>query len=79
MIKEQEKTGRWTFTYLGASVNAQQIAKDMGISKGNIQQFAANSKGVKISTQNVTRGLGSYYRELTKGEGSISNFFDKDK
>lgn len=43
LIAEKEATGKWTFIYLGATLDAQAVAQTMGVAAGNAVRYAAAS------------------------------------
>lgn len=49
LIKEREKSGNWTFVYLGANQDSYANAQKFGISEMNTSNFVANNAGVKRS------------------------------
>ena len=74
-IETLEKTGDWTFTFMGANINVQDVAvAGYGMSAGNTMSFDANAKGFKMSGGSVQAGLDTYYSARTRGVKSVANF-----
>lgn len=59
-IKEQQDTGRWTFTFLAANVNIMELAKTMGVAAGNTRSFDASKGGMIRASGEVSGALGTY-------------------
>lgn len=57
LVKKLEKTGRWTFVYLGANVDSYAEAGAIGISRGNAAFYSSDThstRSVLTSTANAT-------------------------
>ena len=77
MIKECEKSGNWTFVFLGANQDAWAIASQFGMQQGNVTNFNATSVGTSAAFTTVADNTMSY---ASSGQNSTSKFFsDKDK
>jgi hypothetical protein len=65
LIRELEGTGKWTFTYLGATFDAVEVAQQLNIKKENSMAFEKvhMSKSFKM----VTSSLESYVEDRKKG------------
>lgn len=57
MIEHQTEVYSWNFVFLGANINAVEIARDLGIHPGNALKFAANSKGVDKVFSSVSQKM----------------------
>jgi hypothetical protein len=79
LIESLQETGKWTFTYIGANQNLEDIQKTLRIKKGNITDFDATAAGVSKAAFTVTRGINSYYGATKLGATNVSNFYDSDK
>ena len=78
-IEKLEKTGEWTFTFMGANIDVQDIAVNgYGMSVGNTMSFNANDNGYKMSGGSVKSGLNKYYNARTYGAKNIANFHDNN-
>jgi len=72
LIKERTDEG-WTFIYLGADQDAWAVARDLGLSQGNV--FAYNS----ADTLSTYRTLASKTAVFTQsGVTQTANFFEQD-
>ena len=47
MVKKQEKEAGWEFVFLGANIDAAQVARDLGIPAENAAVFACDAAGVR--------------------------------
>jgi len=75
-IKELEKTGRWSFTFLGK--NLDEIEYKYGISKGNMAKFDNTLTGVEESTFVVSAGIHNYHRSRSVGETQSKNIYSSE-
>lgn len=73
MIGELELTGKWTFSYLGATLDAVQIAESLNIKKDNAMHF--NMNDISQLYNNLTFSLNAYITD--KQTGTISKEFLK--
>ena len=47
LVEQQEKEAGWEFVFLGTSINAKQVAEDVGIPAKNAATFACDAAGVR--------------------------------
>lgn len=47
LVEQQEKEAGWEFVFLGTSINAKQVAEDVGIPAKNAAAFACDAAGVR--------------------------------
>lgn len=59
-IRSLKDTGRWTFVYIGANQNLEQVSDVLGIEKGNILSFTATKLGMPLAGAANTKALKSY-------------------
>ena len=77
MIKELQKTNRWTFTYMGADIDLTKIQKEFNIPMGNIASYSDNTEGrINSFKENATRTC-SYMTDISAGIKCSSSFFEK--
>ncbi len=75
MIRELELSGRWTFSYLGATIDAVEIAVSLNIKRSNAMHFETNESGVMFSKLSD-----SVYNYMdSKNLGKISQDFLKEE
>jgi hypothetical protein len=73
MVKEQEGTYNWVFTFLGANIDAFAAAGDMGFKTANAAQYTSSKRGMRSGYAAVSasikgaRGM-SYGSFVTEGE-----------
>jgi Mg-chelatase subunit ChlD len=76
MIKDVEREHGWEVLFIGANMNAQAVATQMGIKASNAVNFTYDSKGAKdaFTTLNcaasATRGVDMFYADGTSTDGS---------
>jgi len=74
-IRQLELTGKWTFSYIGATLDAVEIALGFNIKKGNAMRFDIRESSRMYEVVNYS--LYSYMRE--KQSGKIKTDFLEDK
>jgi len=57
LITDLEKTGMWTFTFIGANQDAVLTAKSLGVSLGNTVNYSASGAGTKLAFMSVNSAL----------------------
>jgi len=60
MITHQSETYQWEFLFLGANINAELVAGDMGIAKGSAVTYTADSHGTHKAYNSVGQAVRSY-------------------
>ena len=75
LIRELELTGKWTFSYIGATLDAIEIAAALNIKKCNAMQF--NLSESFFVYNKINDSLDSYINK--KQSGKISNGFLEDE
>jgi len=84
-IQEREGRGNWTFVYLGADVNAPQVAKAMGMSANNAAYFSKSkasysrtAQGVTSTTSSLRDRGGAYSADSFAVAGASTDYRDED-
>jgi len=79
MTEELERTGRWTFTYLGANVNPLETAvMNMAYQVSNTMSWNADQQGTIRMSDTLKKGINDYYSMRKYGGNMTSCFFDPD-
>ena len=65
MVKKQEKEAGWEFVFLGANIDAVQVAGGLGIRAENAVEFACDAAGVRENFAS----LGTMISSFAKGAG----------
>jgi uncharacterized protein YegL len=80
MTEDLEKTGRWSFVYLGANVNPLDTAVTaMSYHLCNTMQWQPNNVGVVRMSSELSDGIKGYYDARKVGETMTSQFFNDNK
>ena len=74
MIKTAQKTGRWSFAFLTPKSGVGTLKK-FGIPEGNIQDWAATSKGAKEVDLKLRHGLDNFFVARRTGQKQVAGFF----
>jgi hypothetical protein len=70
-----QKTGRWTFTYLGANQDLSKISKKIGIPIGNTMAFTATPQGVLHAQSINSAATARYIRARVDGGTPVDQDF----
>ena len=73
MISRLEETGKWTFSFIGATLDAVDVAKQMAIKEQNSFQF--NKESMKGEVWDKLSGSMRGYFSKKRSGGDISNLF----
>ena len=76
LINSKQKTGRWTFTYLGANQDLAEVSRQMGIPQANMCNFVASPDGMKRGAYSMRVGTTSYFASVRAGGQSVADFYD---
>jgi von Willebrand factor type A domain len=76
LISELEETGRWTFNYLGATLDAMKAARNLHIKPQNSMSF--NKAGIKEVFDTLGSSLSDYMEEK-KLNREVTSFLKKPK
>lgn len=76
MVKARESTGKWTFSFIGATLDAVDVAKSMAFQGHNSIHFD-KAKMDKQVWANLSNSMREYLNRKKSG-GDISHLFDKE-
>jgi hypothetical protein len=74
-IKLLEATDRWTFVFRVPRGSGRIIAKKLGISEGNIQEWEQTAKGVEIAAKRDQEAFTQYFTSRSLGTTSTQKFY----
>jgi hypothetical protein len=74
-VQACEKTGRWTFTYLGANQDLKKVSKDLGINLGNMAAFVSTAEGTRDATTMHAAATSGYMVNRSKGIKADTSFY----
>ena len=75
-VRKLQKTNQWTFSYLGANQDLATI-ENMGIPKGNICAFTADSAGMRNATTRSVDSATTYLSARRLGTTSVTGYYTK--
>lgn len=70
MIREK-KNRNWEFVFIGANIDAESVAEDIGISRKRAVNFIADSRGVRNNFEGVANVLGSFRQSCSVNEEAL--------
>jgi len=76
LTAELQETGRWTFAWMSANQNIEDLAAQYNIPRENMMSFVATDHGMARATSTTERGLRTYYSSVSGSAGSVSNFYN---
>lgn len=74
-IKELEETGYWTFVFLGANQDSYLVGQKFGLSKGNIANFNATSRGTGAAFAMMASNTSSFAQNEAN---TVMDFYSED-
>ncbi|GAA4318710.1 VWA domain-containing protein [Flaviaesturariibacter amylovorans] len=74
-IRELEGTGKWTFSYLGATEDAVEVATDLNFRRSNSMAFVKSE--MRDTFNELGRSMDRYLLRKRRGE-SLGNFLEPD-
>jgi uncharacterized protein YegL len=77
-IEKLQKTGRWTFTYLGAGAGLHDVGASFGISAGNTLS-GAHLQANGVYTQTAAFAASSFMRSRAGGQSATMSFYSGDQ
>ena len=83
LMESKEKSGRWTFVFLGANLDVDDYAiRGLSMKAANTMSFNASREGYTVASNVVADGLTKYYDTIKAGGTSVEDFLssgrDKD-
>jgi uncharacterized protein YegL len=60
LVEEKQATGKWTFVYMGANVDAFAEAGKIGVPVGNAMAYSATPAGVQLMSSGLCAASSSY-------------------
>lgn len=77
MIKELEATGRWTFSYIGATADAVEVAASININRTNSMSY--DKAQTANAYRRVNRSMDAYMQEKSKGRIRMNYLVDDEE
>ncbi len=77
MIQKRRKTGRWTFSYMGANQDLSELSEVLHIPKSNIARYAATRSGTAATFVGLSSSVACYMDTSARGERVSEKFFSE--
>jgi hypothetical protein len=74
-IRQLESTDRWTFVFRVPRGHGREIARKLGISEGNIQEWDQTEKGVQVAAKRDEEAFTQYFTSRSLGATSTKKFY----
>jgi len=68
IIEEYRKNYGWSFNFIGANIDVENLANTLNISKGNTMSFTSNVEGTKNMMSSYSNSMKSYYSSAAAGD-----------
>ena len=78
-IKQKEESDKWTFTFVGGELQAEEMIAKMGFDVGNTTNCSFTTASMSSTSGKTLRGLDKYYTARKAGIMSVKNFYEEDK
>ncbi len=79
LIKQMQGDYNWTFSFIGANIDVEKLAKALNVSTSNTLNFAATAAGTMAATESLISARSSYYTRSLNGEDTSKSFFKADQ
>lgn len=77
LMKEVNKKGNWTITFIGAkNIDLNDIKSVLNITQDNITSFDTSNAGTAVATTKISKGIGAYSSARSSGEMSLGDFYN---
>jgi len=75
LIKQFQTDYGWTFNFIGANIDTEQLAQTLNVSASNAINFAATDEGTKVAFDTLRMARTSYYTKKLSGEDTTQDFY----
>lgn len=75
-VDECQKTGRWTFSVIGANIDLSVVAQRMGVPVANTISYAATDIGTRAATSTARRASTNYFDQRAQGMSASASYMD---
>ena len=74
-IRQLEATDRWSFVFRVPVGEGRKLARALGISEGNIQEWEQTDRGVEVAAKRDAEAFTEYFTSRSKGATSTRKFY----
>ncbi len=78
LIKHFQSEYGWTFSFIGANIDVEKLAKSLNVSSSNTMNFCATASGTSLANDTLIRARSMYYTKSLNGEDTSKSFFQAD-
>lgn len=78
LIKQFTDDYGWTFTFMGANIDVEELGKTLNVAASNTLNFVASAMGTKAATDTLISARSAYYTKSLQGEDTKTSFFVDD-
>lgn len=75
VITRLNKTGRWTFSVIGANINLNDLANTLKIAQSNMLKISGNADGIARSVKETSTAYSTYFNLRRKGSKNLDTKF----
>lgn len=79
LIKHFQEEYKWTFSFVGANIDVEALAKSLNVPTSNALNFAATDAGTQFATESLNLARTAYYSRSLNGEDNSKSFFHADQ
>ena len=78
LIKQYQNDYGWTFSFIGANIDVEKLARALNVSTSNTLNFVASAAGTESATKSLISARTAYYSRSLKGEDTSKSFFSDE-
>jgi len=75
LLRDRQKTGRWTIVYLGANQDLTKVVNDLHIPAANAAIYTSTDSGTRAAMAGSRIGVQSYMASRATGQTASADFF----
>ncbi len=75
LIKQFQADYGWTFSFIGANIDVEKLAKSLNVDTSNTINFVASAAGTTAATESLISARSAYYTRSLIGEDTSKGFF----
>ncbi len=75
LIKQMQDDYGWTFSFIGANIDVEKLARDLNVAPSNTLNFCATDEGTRAATTSLISARSAYYTKSLLGGDTMRGFF----
>lgn len=79
LIKQFQDDYQWTFSFIGANINVEELARKLNVPTSNTLNFVATAEGTQFANSSLISARSAYYTRSLNGEDTSKSFFHAEQ